>query len=189
MYPSESVIALLQSGISNPKQYIAIEEPKTISRGNLDKRYDSDIAPKYNLKIHGASKLSLEDYKIILKNSFLYDYAPIIQQVENEYEINGLFIIAVARLESGNGTSKLAINKNNYFGLGAYGNNPYRNAIKFKDDGECIEYFGKLIKENYIDQGLDTLPEINNKYCASEDWKDKVKEIMQENIEKLTQIN
>ena len=75
---------------------------------------------------------------------------------EQDHNVNALFLLGVAGLESGWGTNKLATNSNNLYGL---------IGMKFNSTSECTLYMGKLIRNNYIDSGLTTISAINNKYC------------------------
>ena len=51
--------------------------------------------------------------------------------VEKQYNINGLFVAAIGIHESNWGTSKIAKDKKNLFGYGAYDSNPYNGAYQF----------------------------------------------------------
>lgn len=183
----EPVVALMQSSMSSTKAKVAIEEPVVISRSSVDAKETniSDIAPIESYAIEGATTISLEQYEIILKDTFLCELASVIKEVEDKYDINGIFIISVAQLESGHGTSNLAINKNNLFGLGSYGSDPYANAITFKSHASCIDFFGELIRNNYLNNNLISIEAIGKKYCGSSEWASKVKTLMKQNYEKL----
>lgn len=93
------------------------------------------------------------------------------------YSVDYSLLYAIGRLESGNFTSDLYINKNNVGGM--------------RYDGEWLSYLSKqegimelarLIRKNYIDQGLTTPEAIGRKYCpdTAEDWAKKIKTIMAE---------
>lgn len=79
-------------------------------------------------------------------------------QAEQQYNVNGLYLLGIASLESGWGTSNYAKSYNNLYGL---------VGKKFDSVDECSLYMGKLIRENYIDKGYDTLAKIQTKYCPS----------------------
>lgn len=79
-------------------------------------------------------------------------------QAEQQYNVNGLYLLGIASLESGWGTSNYAKSYNNLYGL---------VGKKFDSLDECTLYMGKLIRENYIDKGYDTLAKIQSKYCPS----------------------
>jgi len=109
-----------------------------------------------------------------------------ILEVENDYGINAYFTIAVMKLESGNGKSKIAKNKNNLFGLNASGSNPYKKALSFNTKGESVQKFGHLISKNYVDKGLTSIEKVAKKYCqANPKWPSLVKGIMKSDYKKV----
>ncbi|MFV0425051.1 MAG: glucosaminidase domain-containing protein, partial [Bacilli bacterium] len=76
--------------------------------------------------------------------------------------INAALEFSMAILESGYGTSQIAMNKNNLFGWGAYDSNPYAGAFSFPTAKEGVLYH----MENAIDDGyLDNLTD--NRYFGS----------------------
>ena len=78
--------------------------------------------------------------------------------IEQEYDVNGLYLLGIASLESGWGTSGLATKSNNIYGL---------LGRKFDNVDECTEYMGRWIRSEYIDKGYDTLDKIQTKYCPN----------------------
>ena len=79
-------------------------------------------------------------------------------KVEQENDVNGLYLLGIASLESGWGTSDLATKSNNLYGL---------IGRKFNSVDECTEYMGSWLRSAYIDKGLDTLAKIQTKYCPN----------------------
>jgi beta-N-acetylglucosaminidase len=109
-----------------------------------------------------------------------------ILEIEEEYGINAYFTIAVMKLESGNGKSKIAKDKNNLFGLNAIDGDQYNKAFSFKTKGDSVQKFGQLISENYIDKGFTTIEKVSAKYCqANPEWSDVVMSIMKSDYSKL----
>ncbi|BBI34208.1 glucosaminidase domain-containing protein [Cohnella abietis] len=109
-----------------------------------------------------------------------------ILEVEEQYGINAFFTIAVMKLESGNGSSRLAKNKNNLFGLNASGDNAHKNAYSFETKGDSVRKFGQLLSKNYVGKGYTTVEKIATKYCpVNSKWSGLVKNIMQKDYGKL----
>ncbi|MFF2089629.1 glucosaminidase domain-containing protein [Paenibacillus sp. NPDC058174] len=109
-----------------------------------------------------------------------------ILKIEEEYGINAYFTIAVMKLESGNGKSKLAKNKNNLFGLNATGSNPHNRAFTFETKGDSVLKFGQLLSKNYVNKGYTTVEKIARKYCpANPEWPNLVLKIMKSDFKKL----
>lgn len=78
--------------------------------------------------------------------------------MEAEYNVNGFFLLGIATLESGYGTSTRANNKNDLYGLlGMSFDSIYDNTI----------YCGKLLRNSYINNGRTTIDQIRKKYCPS----------------------
>jgi beta-N-acetylglucosaminidase len=109
-----------------------------------------------------------------------------ILEIEEEYGINAYFTIAVMKLESGNGKSRIATDKNNLFGLNAIDGDQYDKAFSFKTKGDSVLKFGQLISENYLDKGYTTIEKVSTKYCqANPKWSDVVMSIMKSDYSKL----
>ena len=124
------------------------------------------------------SNLSADQFNTIIEqvlsskgknSSKLYNAGEALYQMEQNHQINGLFALSVASLESGWGTSGAAYNKNNLFGIMSKG------GIKsFSSINDSIDYFGNLISEYYISKGRTTITSIGAKYCVGGDWANKV---------------
>lgn len=116
----------------------------------------------------------------ILQGTALEDpsLASAILEIEDEYGINAYFTIAVMKLESGNGKSKLAKTKNNLFGLNATGGSNSK-AYAFDTQADSVRKFGQLIAESYVDKGYTTIEKVAKKYCPPNGkWSGLVKKIM-----------
>ena len=128
-----------------------------------------------------ASNLSAEEVEYLVKGTGLEGIGSAVIDVENKYGVNAFFTIAVAELESGYGSSYLARAQNNIFGL-----DPYNGGMTFGTKSACVQYFGKLIRNHYFNNGLDTPYAINAVYepCNSA-WGDNVAHLMETNRGKL----
>ncbi len=95
-------------------------------------------------------------------------------EVSKEVDLDPRYLVAHAALESSWGTSKIAIEKNNYYGIGAYNKSPYESAKTFPSSKSGIMEGAKWIKANYIDEGQDTLNKMQygkKVYCTLNDGK------------------
>ncbi len=99
---------------------------------------------------------------------------------EQLHNINALFVLAIVRLESGNGTSHLARTQNNLGGIKS-GEEAYRT---FASKEECIAYMFDLLDRKYISQGRDTIPAVAAIYCETDGWRPQVSSIMRQLIQK-----
>ena len=90
-----------------------------------------------NMELNKISGLLLEDYQKMLsgisndKNKIFENNAGVFFEIEQKYNINGVFLASVAIHESGWGTSLIAKDKNNLFGYGAYDSSPYQSSFSF----------------------------------------------------------
>ena len=106
-----------------------------------------------------------------------------------------MFVAAVGIHESAWGTSKIAQNKHNLFGYGAYDSNPYNGAYSFTDYSECIDLIARVFVKYYINPvgttiydgtkasgkyySGSTLSCINKKYATDKNWANGVYKHMQ----------
>ncbi len=102
---------------------------------------------------------------------------------EQRYGVNSLILAAIAYIESAGGMSRLAREKNNLFGLGAGGANPYSNAFYFSSKEESINFVANLLSHSYLSRGGrfycgDNLVAINMRYAADPFWAEKVGQAM-----------
>ncbi|TYP79456.1 glucosaminidase domain-containing protein [Paenibacillus methanolicus] len=138
--------------------------------------------------VKSVSGLSVAHIAEIFENTALEGHGleEEILAIEAEYGINAYFTIAVMKLESGNGKSKIAKNKNNLFGLNAIDGDRYNKALKFETKRASVRKFGQLISKSYIGKGYTTIEKIARKYCpANPKWPSLVTKIMKADYRKL----
>ena len=149
---------------------------KTIS---ASKKYSTD-----NLSRGDVSEKSLKDYEILSveeMNDFINRRAPENSPFRNNGEIfleaskqSGLdpkYIVAIAGLESSWGRSTIAREKNNYFGITAYNNDPYNSAKSFSSMEDGIVNGAIWIKNNFVDKGKTNLVSMiwgGSAYCQTD---------------------
>jgi beta-N-acetylglucosaminidase len=147
---------------------------------------ESPHQPTSNVK--SDSGLAESHIEEILKGTSLAGFGleKAILEIEEEYGINAYFTIAVMKLESGSGKSRIAKDKNNLFGLNAIDGDGYNKAFSFKTKIDSVQKFGQLISQNYIDKGYTTVEKVSTKYCqANAKWSGAVKGIMKSDYSKL----
>ena len=69
---------------------------------------------------------------------------------EQRYGVNALYLVAHSALESAWGRSKIAKDKNNFFGISAYDDTPYTSATKFDDVDGGIMGAARWINSKYL---------------------------------------
>lgn len=126
------------------------EEIKESSKAELASSLSKDML------LNKPSGLSLEQFKKVLtgdsqdKRNVFNDNYQYFYYAEQQYNVNGIFLAAVAIHESAWGTSKMAQNKNNLFGYGAYDSNPSDNAYVFKNVSEGIDLLARVFAKYYL---------------------------------------
>ena len=90
-------------------------------------------------------------------------------QAESETGINALVLAGICAHESAWGTSRLAKEKNNLAGLGAYDDRP-GSALRFDSRAECVMFLARLLR----DRQDEDLREIGEWYASDPAWAAKV---------------
>ena len=105
-----------------------------------------------DLKVDFSSYTSkMTGYPAKANESQLYGEHVSFIEYQNEYGINAMMSLGLAKNESAMGTSAISYNKNNLFGIGAYDSNTAA-AKAFSTVRESIRYFDKnVISEGYLD--------------------------------------
>lgn len=145
----------------------------------------------FNMSLNKPSGLTIEQFKKVLTddkdiNRIFANNAEYFYYIEKQYNINGIFVAAVGIHESAWGTSKIALQKNNLFGYGAYDSNPYNGAYDFKDYAESIDLVARVFVKYYLNQAGTsiyggekavgsyyngaTLTGVNTRYASDKNW-------------------
>ena len=174
------------------------EENETKESTKTKQELNSNLS--FNMALNKPSGLSLEQFKKILndskdKNKIFTNNSEYFYYIEKQYNINGVFVAAVGIHESAWGTSKIALQKNNLFGYGAYDSNPYNGAYNFSNYSESIDLISRVFVKYYInpkgtsiyggEKAVGTyyngsnLSGINKKYASDSGWANKVYSYME----------
>ena len=159
-----------------------------------------------NMQLNKPSGLTLDQFKKILSdskdtNKIFEKNAEYFYYIEKQYNINGVFVASVGIHESAWGTSKIAMQKNNLFGYGAYDSNPYNGAYNFSNYSESIDLLARVFVKYYLNpEGTSiyggekavgtyyngaTLNGVNTKYASDKNWANAVFSHMQYLYNKL----
>ena len=158
-----------------------------ISEKNRIAKLQETLSEDMDLSI--PSGFTLIDYKTIFAynesdaNNIFADNAENFYNAEQEYQINGIFLAAIGIHESAWGTSKIAKNKNNLFGYGAYDRDPEGCANEFGNYADAINTVAEALKTNYLsDTGSyyngTTVADVNTRYASDKNWSSKVYKYM-----------
>lgn len=163
-------------------------------------------SPSFDMELNKPSGLSLEQFKKVLTddkdvNNVMQNNAEYFYYIEEQYNINGVFVAAVAIHESAWGTSKISQDKHNLFGYGAYDSNPYSGAYEFTDYSESIDLIARVFVKYYLNpKGTSiyggeeasgkyyngpTVSGVNTKYATDKNWANAVYKHMEYLYNKL----
>ncbi len=100
-------------------------------------------------------------------------------QVEEETGVNSQFLASLAIHESGWGRSRIAREKNNLFGFGAYDRAPYKYARTFNSKSDGIRTVAFYVRKNYLTEGEKyfngaNIAGMNKDYSSDPGWKVKI---------------
>ena len=184
------------------------EEEKPKISGKTTKKSKETLIAKLSkdMNLNQPSGLTLDQFKKILtdnqdKKKVMINNAEYFYYIESQYNINGVFVAAIAAHESAWGTSKIAKNKKNLFGYGAYDSGPYKGAYDFANYSESIDLIARVLVKYYLNPAgtkiydgeiasgkyysTPTLTGVNSKYASDKGWANKVYQHMQYLYNKL----
>ena len=145
----------------------------------------------FNMNLNKPSGLTLDQFKKVLKdskdkNKIFEQNAEYFYYIEKQYNINGIFVASIGIHESAWGTSKIAKDKNNLFGYGAYDSNPYNGAYTFNNYSESIDLLARVLTKYYLNPAGtkiynsekavgsyyngSTISGVNRRYASDKNW-------------------
>ena len=166
--------------------------------GNVIEKSKRDLLKTLSkdMPLNKPSGLTLEQFKKIFegeskdKNRVFRENAEYFYYVEQTYGINGVFVAAIGIHESAWGTSRIATNKKNLFGYGAYDMNAYASAYEYNGYAAGIDMIARVLMKNYLHpKGTriyngeiatgkyyngNTLTAVNKKYATDKNWANSV---------------
>lgn len=160
-----------------------------------------------NIDLSKPSGFSLEQFKKVLsnnsqdKNKVFENNAEYFYYIEQQYGINGVFVAAIGIHESAWGTSKIARDKKNLFGYGAYDMSAYSSAYSYNGYAAGIDMIARVLVKHYLNPketsiydgekatgrfyNGKTLTAVNKKYATDKNWSGSVYKWMQYLYKKL----
>ncbi|MBC5628097.1 glucosaminidase domain-containing protein [Clostridium sp. NSJ-6] len=132
------------------------------------------------------SNLSKEQIYNILEGNNLQELADEYYEMEQKYNVNAIFLMALNMEESGHGSSSLAVNNNNLGGI----KSRYGGYASFDSWASCLEYIASLIDEMYLTEtgayyNGTSIYGVNVKYCIGGNWAENLNTIANELISKV----
>ena len=153
-----------------------------------------------DMALNSPSGLTKDDFVKVLsrhsedENHIFENNAKLFYDMENRYNINGIFLAAIGIHESNWGRSEISIRKKNLFGYGSYDESPFASSYTFDSYEYGIELVAKVLVKYYLnEEGTSiydgetavgthyngpTVEGVNIKYASDPEWADKVFAIM-----------
>ena len=160
------------------------------------------------MELNKSTGLTLKDYQKIFTDlpndttGIFEENAEVFYNMDKKYNVNGIFIAAIAIHESGWGTSQIAEDKNNLFGYGSYDETPYESSYEFDSFADGIETVTKTLVKNYLNPAGTiiydgetatawyyngpTVEGVNQRYASDPDWHTKVYSYMEMLYDRLS---
>ena len=158
-------------------------------KSNTRKNSINPNNPYYNyyqyLPLRGKSSYSANELSTIINkhaqsSSKMYNKGAAFVNNQNSYGVNALLMTGVGALESAWGTSSIAKQKNNLFGLNAVDTSPGQSANTFSSVDVCIKDFAETyMSKQYLRAGWayyhgGFLGDINVSYASDPYWGEKI---------------
>ena len=136
------------------------------------------------------SNLSKEQIYNMLEGNNLQVLADKYHEMEEKYNINAIFLIALNIEESGHGKSSLAVYNNNLGGI----KSRHGGYATFESWDSCLEYIASLIDEMYLSEtgayyNGTSIYGVNVRYCIGGNWAANLNNIANELLEKVEVVN
>ena len=157
----------------NYYMYLSNHTKTSYSSVNIDEYIRNNLGFKMNVYGNSASS----------KTSRLYGMGTFFYYAQEKYGVNAILSLGLSRNETGNGTSNLAINKNNGFGLNAVDSNPIQAANWYASfSSSILGYASKWLTYGFLHprdwryfgpQFGDKLNGMNVKYASDAYWAEK----------------
>lgn len=135
-----------------------------------------EIKPSSNLR--SLSGLTARDVNLLLEGTGIEGQGVAVIKAERLNNVNAWALLGISYLESGKWKSKMAREKHNYFGWGAYEGNVHKAAC-FNDFEECVMTVADYISREYLSpEGKHYngahLEGVSVKYASDPEWVYKV---------------
>lgn len=167
MFPEAKTDAIKVDKVEIPIPAIKISDSNNSKKElNLPRNYTKNFNVAKNL-----FKGTAEDLNACLANTKLKGQGQVFLDAQEKYGINALFLMSIAKVESGYGNKTPKGKPHNI--VGAIGQN-------YKSYEECIDKLGNNLKKNYFSKNLTTIDKIRSKYCKTNTtWPNKISKEME----------
>lgn len=126
-------------------QFQTIRQPSNYTAEELDNMIMALLAERQAIKTSPQYAKATTESRLIGMGKFL-------KQVEAQYNVNALFILAAAMHEGDYGVSKNALTKNNIFGIKVFDTDPTLGEVYKSRDDSVLAFINRYVNLNYVPQ-------------------------------------
>ena len=159
------------------------------------------ISLNFNMEVNKPSNLTRNDFVKVFSNNnedtekIFEQNAGLFYDIEQKYNINGIFLASIGIHESNWGRSNIAKQKKNLFGYGSYDNSAFDSSYTFESYQYGIELVAKVLSKYYLNEAGTriydgeiaegtyyngpTISGVNVRYASDENWANRVYSIME----------
>jgi beta-N-acetylglucosaminidase len=165
-------------------EYSAYEDQRkisVISDGLTTPMTESELANTFDITT--PSLATVAELDAYLEGTGLEGLGCYFKYEEMTEGINAVALMSLAIIESGSGTSNIAVKKNNILSWAAYDTSAFTSAASYSSMAECLEKCTPVIVSNYLTKGGTyyhgkTLKGMNKSYSSSDEWKTAIANVM-----------
>lgn len=154
------------------------------------------LSVNFEMPLNKPSGLTRADFSKVLSgntrdvNRIFENNAGLFYDMEQSYNINGVFLASIGIHESGWGTSNIASQKKNLFGYGSYDSSAFASSYTFESYQYGIEMLAKVLAKYYLNEpgtpiydgetavgsyfNGATVSGVNVRYASDREWANKV---------------
>lgn len=201
---SKIIVDGLEGYVKNEFLTSEAETPGIMEKSRI-KRIKVGVNP--SMYLNKTSGLTKEDFIRIFsdnpndKNKIFAENAEVFYEVEQKYNINGIFLASIAIHESNWGTSNIANQKKNLFGYGSYDSSAFTSSYTFESYAYGIDLVAQVLNKYYLNEADTpiygdekavgsyyngpTVEGVNVRYASDSNWSNRVYSIMESLYERL----
>ena len=124
----------------------------------LSRKKRITISLKFDMQVNKPSGLTRNDFVKVLSNNtedtdkIFEQNAGLFYDIEQKYNINGIFLASIGIHESNWGKSNIAKQKKNLFGYGSYDDSAFTSSYTFESYQYGIELVAKVLTKYYLNE-------------------------------------
>lgn len=168
---STEVTTEIKQPITEPVAVAVVAEAAVVDSEPVVTDYYHGTTYTLDSNIFSSSGLTAAQIDKLIEGKAFHGIGQAVYNIEQTYGVNAYFTLGVSSLESGYGTSAMARNQKNLFGM---------IGCSYSSWTENIDAFGKLMVKYHTQWGVKnpTIRNINKLYCGTAHWQNTVTSLM-----------